>query len=221
MDAETLIKKLSRSGKLAELWPENKPSGKKKSGKSKKQKDNNTPPDQEGADDGEEADKNDSGGDDVDGKDADDDGGENDEAGGDGGGGGGNNGGGGKKKKKKKKKGQNGNSGNAAGAGENPGDSAPAGVPVDPAPVKMGPVNLGPPIQHVYHYPPTYYNQQAPVMYGLSYSTSYPSPSASFFASNMHGNFYSHPEMYALPSDSIHRRSDGDDDNDESGCSIM
>ena len=217
-----------KSGKHAELWPENKPSEKKKSSKSKKKKDNN--PNQEGANNGEDAAKNDGGSDDNDGKDGedDDDDGENEEAGGDSGGGGGggggsgNNGGSKKKKKKKKKKGQNGNSADAAGGGENAGDIAPAAVPGDLAPMRMTSTNLGPPVQHVYPYLPNFYNQQAPpVMYGLNYNTTYPSPSASYFAPSVHGNMFSDMEMYPPPSGSIHTYSDGDDDDDESGCSIM
>ncbi|PON65713.1 Heavy metal-associated domain containing protein [Parasponia andersonii] len=218
VDAETLIKKLLKSGKLAELWPEYKPSEKKKSGKSKKQKDSN--PDEAGADVvGEDAVKNDGGGDDADGEEVDDDG-ENDESVGDnsGGGGSGNNGGGKKKKKKKKKKGQNSVN---TGVGENLGDIAPAGVPGDLGPVATATMNHGPPIQHVYPYPPTLYNQQAPVMYGLRYNTTYPSPSASYFAPSIHGNMYSHSEMFPTPFDSFHAYSDGDDEDYESGCSIM
>ncbi|XP_062088261.1 heavy metal-associated isoprenylated plant protein 36-like [Humulus lupulus] len=233
VDAETLLKKLLRSGKLAELWPEIKPSAKKKFGKSKKQKaadNSNNTPDQEAAnDDGDDkAAKNDGCGNDMDGKEANEDDGENDEADGDigGEGGGGNNEGTKKKKKKKKKKGgQNGNSGNAG--GDNPGEFSPGGAPVEMGPMNMTSVNHhGPPIQHVFPYPPppTYSYQQAhPVMYGMSYNTTYPSPNASYFAPSMHGDYmFSHSDMYPLPFDhSFHTYSDGDDDDDETGCSIM
>ncbi|EXB40836.1 hypothetical protein L484_009081 [Morus notabilis] len=240
VDAGTLIKKLLRSGKHAELWPENKPAGeKKKSGKSKnsaqKQKDgdkDNSIVDQDGAtaDNGEKADnaaKNDSGKD-ADsggggGEDSDDkEDGENDDAGGEKGGGGN---GAGKKKKKKKKKagGQSGNSGNAGAGGENPGDAPAAGggLPLPAGAPDTGPtMNIGPTVQHVFPYPPTYYQPAPPPsVYGLKYNTTYQSPSASYFAPSMHGNMYSHHEIYPAP-DHVHSYSD-DDDDEEVGCSIM
>uniref|UniRef100_A0A803RC20 HMA domain-containing protein n=1 Tax=Cannabis sativa TaxID=3483 RepID=A0A803RC20_CANSA len=233
VDAETLLKKLLRSGKLAELWPENKPSEKKKSGKSKKQKAaDNTTTDQEPAnDDGDDqAVKNDGGSanDNVDGKEANnEDDGENDEADGDNGeGGGGSNDGAKKKKKKKKKKGgQNGNNSCNNAGGDNPGEFYPPGD-IGPMNVMTSANHHGQPIQHVFPYPPTfsYNNQQTPVMYGLSYNTSYPTHNASYFApSLMHGDylFSHHSEMYSLPSDQTYSDGDDDDDDDGTGCSIM
>lgn len=236
VDSETLLKKLLRSGKHAELWPaEKKTSGKSKNGQKQKADGDKDVVDQDGAahegekaenaaenDGGKDADGGEEGGDDTDDKED----GENDDAGGENGGGGGSTGGKKKKKKKKKKGGQNGNSPNAGGGGgENPGDAPAtgaasalqAGVPA------LGPtMNIGPPIQHIYPYhpPPTYY-QPAPV-YGLSYNTTYPSPSASYFAPTMHGNMYSYPEMYP-PSGHVHRihSYSYEDDDGQGGCSIM
>ncbi|KAK9945633.1 hypothetical protein M0R45_011138 [Rubus argutus] len=182
VEAETLLKKLLRSGKHAELWPEN-----KKGKKSKKNKDNGHEERWRGwwcqwSQ---------------------------------------------KEKKKKKKKGQNGNPANGGGVipGENIGDPHPAGTngPHMAGPdMSSHPINLGPPIQHVYPgpYPPSMY-YQPPSAYGVSYNTApYPSTSASYFAPAMHFNTYSHRDIYSpdLPYDPVDSFTDEDD---ESGCYIM
>lgn len=228
VEAETLLKKLLRSGKHAELWPEN-----KKGKKSKKNKDNGH---EEGGEDGDEAknttEKNQqadqNGGDDADddGESDQEGGNQSNEAGGEQNGGGGASGAK-KKKKKKKKKGQNGNPANGGGGipGENIGDPHPAGTngPHMAGPdMSSHPINLGPPIQHVYPgpYPPSMY-YQPPSAYGVSYNTApYPSTSASYFAPAMHYNTYSHPDIYSpdLPYDPVDSFTDEDD---ESGCYIM
>ena len=235
VEADTLIKKLLRSGKHAELWPEKK---EKKSGKSKNNKDQKNI-EEEGDGEQKNTDGSNGGiGKDTDGGDTDKDeeseevGGEN--VGGNSGGGGGGGGGGGKKKRKKKKKGQNGNSlngdggGNSGGGGgsENFSDVLPGGgspmSPHDMAP-PMEAVNLSPPHQHMYPYPPMNYPPQVP--YGMSYNMAYPSASnASYYVPPMHANRYSHHGIYGppppppLPSDPIYTHSDYDD---ESSCSIM
>ncbi|KAK9945634.1 hypothetical protein M0R45_011138 [Rubus argutus] len=132
-----------------------------------------------------------------------------------------------KEKKKKKKKGQNGNPANGGGVipGENIGDPHPAGTngPHMAGPdMSSHPINLGPPIQHVYPgpYPPSMY-YQPPSAYGVSYNTApYPSTSASYFAPAMHFNTYSHRDIYSpdLPYDPVDSFTDEDD---ESGCYIM
>jgi hypothetical protein len=221
VDADTLIKKLQRSGKHAELWPEKK---EKKSGKQKnneKQKDQKNT--EEDGGDGEQTIA------DSDGGEMDNEDGENEEAGGESNGGGGG-GAGKKKKKKKKKKAQVGNPTNAG--GEHPGDAlegtvSPGGAPHphDMAPPKAA-MNLSPPRQHVYPYPPPMINYHTPP-YGMSYSTAYPSTStASYYAfpNPMHANTYTRPEFYPPPPPASHPIDHpyGDYDDDEStGCSIM
>ncbi|KAK9945548.1 hypothetical protein M0R45_011058 [Rubus argutus] len=112
-----------------------------------------------------------------------------------------------------------------ASPGENIGDPHPAGTngPHMAGPdMSSHPINLGPPIQHVYPgpYPPSMY-YQPPSAYGVSYNTApYPSTSASYFAPAMHYNTYSHPDIYSpdLPYDPVDSFTDEDD---ESGCYIM
>ncbi|KAF3436420.1 hypothetical protein FNV43_RR23512 [Rhamnella rubrinervis] len=225
VDADILLKKLLRSGKHAEIWPEK--SDKKKSGKSKNnQKHKYT---EEGVDDRNEnsAEKTQNPAKNID--DDDDDGGESDdkecgeshEAPGD------QSGGAKKKKKKKKNKSKNGNSTtNGGGAAENLSD-APAGAVTsgvagpDLVPA-MATMNLGPPpIQNVYSYPPSNLYQPSAHSQGLSYNMSYPSTGASYFAPSMHSYTYSHhPQMFPPPPLSDPIDSFSDDDN-ESGCSIM
>ncbi|XP_062025169.1 heavy metal-associated isoprenylated plant protein 36-like [Rosa rugosa] len=225
--AETLLKKLLKSGKHAELWPEP-----KKGKKSKKKKDNGEADGENGDEAKNSAEKNqqadENGGDDADDDDGEsdkEDGNQNNEAGGEQSAGAGASTGAKKKKKKKKKKAQNGNPPNA-GTGipsEHLGDAHPAGAN---GPPMVGPdishpmaaMNLGPPIQHVYpgpYPPPMYY--QPPAAYGLSYSTTYPSSSASYFTPAMHENTYYHPDIYS-PSDPVDSFTD---DDEESGCYIM
>lgn len=234
VEADTLIKKLLRSGKHAELWPEKK---EKKSGKSKNNKDQKNI-----EEDGDAEQKNTDGsnggiGKDTDGGDTDKEDKESEDVGGESvggnnggsGSGGGGGGGGGKKKKKKKKKGQNGNSlnGDSGGVGgENFGDVLPSGgspmSPHDMAP-PIAAMNFSPPHQHIYPYPPMNYPPQVP--YGMSYNMAYPSASnASYYVPPMHANSYSHHGIYGPPppltSDPIYTYND-DDDDDESVCSIM
>ncbi|XP_038681246.1 heavy metal-associated isoprenylated plant protein 36-like [Tripterygium wilfordii] len=225
VDAETLIKKLLKSKKHAELWPESK-SEEKKSGKSKNKNEKNNNGNQKDPKDVQEkgdvdvvkpenAAKKDM---DQPPQEPDKEFDDKEKAGG------GSTGGGGKKKKKKGKKGNSNNDG--GGGGGNPGDAphptpTPAGngssVPtLDPAPPKPS-TNHGPPPQHVYPYPPVYY---APEPYEvLSYSNVYPSSSASYYAPPMHAysNSYRPSQRYLPPSDPIHDFSD----EDARGCFIM
>lgn len=236
VEAETLLKKLLRSGKHAELWPET-----KKAKKSKSKNNNNEKKATDGSEkDGDHDDGHGDKPDQINGDDDADDGGESDKEGdesNEGAGGGGNNASTGakKKKKKKKKKGQNDNSTNVSGGGK-PSDTyfgdAP-GIGIVPSMAAhevtqaMGSMNMGPPIQHVYPgpYPSSMYYQ--PPTYGLSYNTAYPTSTAtSYFAPDaMHSTTYSHPDMYspALPFDSFETFyvEDDDHDGDESGCHIM
>ncbi|KAL6271804.1 hypothetical protein ACE6H2_028715 [Prunus campanulata] len=238
VEAETLLKKLLRSGKHAELWPETKKAKKSKSKNNNNEKQTADNSEKDGDHDGGHGDQPDqtNGGDDADdGGESDKEGDESNEAAG---GGGGNSASTGakKKKKKKKKKGQNGNSTNVSGGG-NPGDTyfgdAPGGGIVPSLAAQevaqaMGSMNMGPPIQHVYPgpYPSSMYYHQSPT-YGLNYNTAYPTSTAtSYFASDaLHSTTYSHPDMYspALPSDSFETFyvEDDEHDEDESGCHIM
>ncbi|XVF32742.1 hypothetical protein REPUB_Repub17cG0109500 [Reevesia pubescens] len=229
VDAETLIKKLTKSGKYVELWPEKpekkdkKPAGKPKN--NDKQKD----PGAEAA--GTDDDKNKSadqkpelaaakngGAGGIKGAAAGDDhqppagdqmGGESEEPDITTESGGGSNSG-----KKKKKKGQKGNPGPN---GEAPGgDTLSALAPPDQAP-HMASINLSPPNHEpMYPYAPMYYG---PPFYGVSYNTTYPSSTSSYYAPTMHPNAYGPPP----PSDPIDKfnEDDHDYDDDESGCSIM
>ncbi|GFZ13714.1 heavy metal transport/detoxification superfamily protein [Actinidia rufa] len=208
VDADTLIKKLQKSGKHAELWPEI--FEKKKSSKSKNKKKKNSPESsgKVSDDDDEQKDfeelaenpaKNSSDQSpvaDVESEEADQ------------GIGGGN---GGKKKKKKGKKGNN-NGGDApAGTG------SPAPAPTEGVDPFIESMNLGRPSHQVYTYPlpppPPYY--PLPVN-GLSYNTAYPSTAHVY--TQLH--FDDPPPR---PSDPIHSFSNGSNDagDDMSDCSIM
>ncbi|XP_002531871.2 heavy metal-associated isoprenylated plant protein 36 [Ricinus communis] len=218
VSAETLIKKLGKSGKHAELWPE-KPEiiDHKKSGKSKnsgKQKPSEDVP-EVGAGKGDNDEQknpaekpetvqkasldNGGGGDHLPEVKSEEAVGE-DTAANDGSGSG-------SKKKKKKKKGQNDNNSNTGGNGTSgsgdpasgppaePAVSAPAAVP-DPAP-PMTSLNHSPPHHrhlHAYPYVPMYY-ASPPVAgtYGVSYNTAYPSATTSYYAPSMamHAHLYS------------------------------
>ena len=81
----------------------------------------------------------------------------------------------------------------------------------------MASSNLSPPNQPMYPYPPIYYG---PPLYGVSYNTTYPSSSSSYYAPTMHSNAYGPPPP---PSDPIEKFNEDDDYDidDESGCSIM
>ncbi|KAJ7972936.1 Heavy metal-associated domain containing protein [Quillaja saponaria] len=229
VDAETLIKKLSRSGKLAELWPEKPEKKDKKSGKSKSSSEKQK--DQE--DEGDEQKNSPDNGGESDNSECEDQAGGGENGGGSGGGDGGG-GGSKKKKKKKKKKPQNGNSPSIGGAeiNQNIGEAKAATGsqmgPPDPAP-SMSSMDLTPPVQHVYPYPsPMYYPSPGgpgPQVYGLSYNTTYPSSSASYnYAPVMHSTtLFGHAPPPPPPSSPINSLNDDDhhDDDDEAGCSIM
>ncbi|KAG5231762.1 heavy metal-associated isoprenylated plant protein [Salix suchowensis] len=129
-----------------------------------------------------------------------------------------------KKKKKKKKKRPNGNSNNgfsgadSGGAPENTGSSVAALGSASPMPLMT---SQNPPQPHVYPYPPMHY--PPPPAYGINYNTAYPSSSESFYAQYpMHGHIQYYQNRYqppAPPSDPINDQF-GDDDN-ETGCSVM
>ncbi|KAK2990603.1 hypothetical protein RJ640_019883 [Escallonia rubra] len=232
--AETLIKKLLKTGKHAELWPESSDKKEKNSGKSKKNKKQADTEGGEKANDNEQ--KNSEGG--GNGKvsqdmqdqkkpssSADDQSDENDSenegtaliSAGSGGNGAGT---GGKKKKKKKKGKSNNTADGEAGSGNNAPVGGGSAAPADPL---IGPVILSAPSQQVYPYQPSYY--PAPV-YGLGYNMAYPSISSSYYTPPEYAYTHLHPATYPPPppSDSISAFSDHDyDDNDDVGtaCSIM
>ncbi|XP_055962150.1 heavy metal-associated isoprenylated plant protein 36-like isoform X2 [Mercurialis annua] len=228
VDAVTLLKKLARSGKHAELWPEKPETGDNKSGKSKnsagKQKSSNKDVQEVGA--GKEGDTDDKrnppetaktgldngGGDDD--QSADD---ESPESGGElnaaaAAANSGSTGNGGKKKKKKKKKGQNGSNPNNGGGGGG-GAAVEATVPPNAvAPDTATPFTLPlnnnhPHYHHAYDsYPPPPEYCVPPLSaaaYGvISYNTTYPNSTASYYAPSMamHAHVYSHhPERYQPP----------------------
>ncbi|KAK4425850.1 Heavy metal-associated isoprenylated plant protein 35 [Sesamum alatum] len=241
IDAQTLIKKLVKTGKHAELWPE-KPPKEKKPGKGNcNEKENDTENSEEEDEENPSSDQgNNNGGPthvkfvdpvSVDNKPpeslavgekppaAEINGSAN------GGGGGGQaqaqaqgQGGGGKKKKKKKRKGKNSNGGPAA-------NGAPASTGVEIPKVGftqiVDQINPSPTSENVYHYPPSYAPQQA---YVVSYNAAHPSgngapsyympPSPCSYAS------YAQPEMYqaqAAPLDSFEILSD----ENPNACYIM
>ncbi|KAI7991582.1 Heavy metal-associated isoprenylated plant protein 36 [Camellia lanceoleosa] len=222
VDAETLIKKLAKTGKHAELWPEIVEKKEKKPGKSKNKKKNDPESSEKVSDDDQHKNleeeienPNKNSGDES--PEEDEKGGENEEAAQATGGGNG-----GKKKKKKGKKGNNNdgeNGGDALGGTESP-------TPTNGVGPLIGSVNPGPPFHPVYPYPPPCY---PPPAYGLSYNTAYPSTSSSYYVPPVLA--YTQPRIDyppAPPSDSIYAFSNNnhasyyyDDDDDESGCSIM
>ncbi|KAG6703890.1 hypothetical protein I3842_07G107900 [Carya illinoinensis] len=221
VDADTLIKKLQRSGrKHAELIPEKKEkSGKSKKNEKQKGEKNNSEENDNDNKDSEE------GGDQVDEED-----GEIDEpAGGNGGGGG--EGGAKKKKKKKKKQGQSGNPATndaSQNSGNAPADSnnSPAALHDQLAP-SLGAMNLSPPRQHHVHpYPPSMYHHPPPPLYGMSYNTAYPrsSTATAYYApAPMHANSntYFHPEIYPPLLPLAHPMDTYADYDDQSQCSLM
>ncbi|KAK6127396.1 hypothetical protein DH2020_038856 [Rehmannia glutinosa] len=213
VDAETLTKKLIKSGKLAELWTE---SATDVDEKKTEQVENPT------------IDNNGNGKENQNGqpeKEVDDTSG--DDHGEEKGGGpavsaqsGGGGGGGGKKKKKKKKKGNSAGSANAGGGAPAAGStesSPPTGITGPPA----DQMNLNPPHQQIFSYPHFYY---AAPEYGMSYNSAPPTASmtTSYYTSPMHAFTYSRPYYYP-PSDPIvdtNRYGDYYAD-DKSDCSIM
>ncbi|KAK1354199.1 putative Chloroplast-targeted copper chaperone [Heracleum sosnowskyi] len=253
VDGQQLIKKLLKSGKQAELLPQTSQQVEKSPNKSKKNKPQNQPknnpdnkpngsggkPETPGQDGGKIKEmKNGSGQDPV----------EKPEPGNAGEGlvehvvGGNVNGGG-----KKKKKGQNGNNApNGGGNGNNGVTNAPdgeigapknvSGLNPNPNPVSqmpVGPINIGPPLEHMYPYPPNPYPVNpyptpSPV-YGLSYNTAYPTSSSSYYAPPMYDYTYSrsypYPYPYYAPPQMDQAKpfsTNGyDHEEDESACSIM
>ncbi|XP_047157314.1 heavy metal-associated isoprenylated plant protein 36-like [Vigna umbellata] len=237
VDAETLIKRLSRSGRLVELWPE-KPAEKKdnkKSGKSNKGGDINKEKENQkngepGADAGSNEGSKDGAGDGED-SEKEEHGDECEEGGGGGGGGGGE---GGKKKKKKKKKKNNGENGGSASVPPKNGEISKVDASVaSNLGTSMAAKDLvNPPIQHAYPYPHVYYSPPpAPPAYGLSYNTAYPISSASYYVGapimpmHAYATPYSRLPPPPPPSDPIKHYGADDDDEDEYGgggyCSIM
>ncbi|KAF7804839.1 heavy metal-associated isoprenylated plant protein 36-like [Senna tora] len=236
VDADTLIKRLLRSGKLAELWPE-KPN--KKDSKSAKSKaDDNKPKEEQKNSEplGDDVEQKDSAADEEH-SESDKEGSECEGAGGAGGGGSGGSEGSKKKKKKKKKKNKSkgqmndSNSPNNNGGGESmvDGAAAAAGASKSGGSIpNMAAMDLGPAIhQHAYpsysYPPPMYYSPPAgpPQVYGLSYNTAYPSSSALYYAPPMHAYAtYSRLPPPPPPSDRIKHYSDDVDEYD-GGCSIM
>ncbi|KAG2693474.1 hypothetical protein I3843_08G094600 [Carya illinoinensis] len=197
VDADTLIKKLLRSGKHAELLPEKikeKP-GKQKNNE-KQIKDIGQTNIAENSNDTKDMSATEGGGE-ID----DEDEGENEEAVG-------NEGGGGKKKKKKKKKkGASGNFSANEGGDQNSGDTqaGSAVTPADPhddhrpAP-SMAAMNLSPPRPQMYPFPPVM-NHPGPPVYGISYNTTYPRDiTPSYHPSHpMHANTHPLPGIYRQP----------------------
>jgi len=221
VNADTLIKKLVKTGKHAELWPENVEKKKKKSGKKKNNPKQDNPENngKVGDDDNDDEqkdleDENENPADNSDDQSpAEEEKGGEIEAAAPGTGG---VGGGKKKKKKKKKKSKTGN--------ENGGDGlASTGstpMPSDDLDPLFGFMNLGPPSQQMYQYPPTYYPYPS---YGLSYNTVLPSTTTLYY--DPPANVYSQSQVDP-PFGPIHAFGNGydgadDDYDDESGCSIM
>jgi len=144
-------------------------------------------------------------------------------------------GGGGGKKKKKKKKSKTGNEKGGDGLAST-GSTPMLSDDLDPL---FGSMNLGPPSQQMYLYPPTYYPYPS---YGLSYNTVHPSTTTLYYDPPANGyntvnpstttlyydpptNVYSQSQVDP-PSGPIHAFGNGydgadDDYDDESGCSIM
>lgn len=217
VDADTLIKKLLKSGKHAELWPE-KTEKTEKPGKSKDIKKKNEPkadcqggeniekkaaekPENAAGDGSNEGGKApDSPASGAESLEADNTDGNGDQAGEKSGGGGG----GGKKKNKKKKNTQNGGTGGETGGPPTPSTVQPTHGGTDagsPSPVSEGAAPVTPilpsvepmnsiPAQFMYPgpYPPPNFPQP---IYGVSYSMTQPSASNSRFAPPMYP--YTHP----------------------------
>ncbi|KAK6940958.1 Heavy metal-associated domain, HMA [Dillenia turbinata] len=238
VDADTLIKRLTKHGKHAELWPEKPEKKDKKSGKTKHNEKQNV---QSDAGDqkklaetsesptkeiksGKEA-NNESDGQEADDKDDDDQLLEADEkdsdvdVAGDASSGGGNNGSGGKKKKKKK--GQQTTNSPSNDDGKKSGGAPESREPSTPntwvAP-PLSSINLGPPNHQVFPYPTS--GHYPPPVYAVSYNMAYPSTSSVYYAPPMYAHAHMRPETYpqAPPSDSLDMYGA---DGDESGCSIM
>jgi len=232
VDAQILIKKLMRSGKYAELWPKNSENKEKTSGKSQNNDKQKSPKDVQEVGGGDDHQKNTpaekpeteakigggNGGDDQNSGAESDDGGLESAspvaaaASG---------GGSGKKKKKKKKPSGNSNNGasgdNSGGVPADTGSSSMADL--DSAP-SMSLMSHSPPHQHVYPYPPMYH-QPIPV-YGINYNTAYCSASESCYAHPMHAQIhYHHQQRYQPPAPPSDLIKEFNDDDNETGCSVM
>ncbi|CAL0311087.1 unnamed protein product [Lupinus luteus] len=223
VDAEILIKRLERTGKFAELWPEIKPPQKKdtkNSAKSKGGEKMNTDPTADGGSNDVPHQELNKQGHNVECKDRGDDrngGGDDD----------------GDKKKKKKNKNKNNSSRNgdstppSNGGGEITSKVDAGQVPSNLATSVASMEIIGPHIQHGYSYPQMYYSPNAHTpAYGLSYSTAYPMSNASYYVAApimpMHAYNTPYPCRPPPPSDPIKRYGyDDDDDEYEGGCSIM
>ncbi|KAL0371429.1 UNVERIFIED_CONTAM: Heavy metal-associated isoprenylated plant protein 36 [Sesamum angustifolium] len=226
LEAETLIKKLLRSGKHAELWTENSESKESPKEKDSKDDENATDIDQKKTEESENP-PNDNGtgkenqkeGDGTSGDDHTEEKGGTAEVAAQSGGGGGS---GGKKKKKKKKKKGNPGSTNGGGAPAAASSGSRPATGITGSPVDQ--MNLNPPRQNIFSYPQYYY--PAPE-YGMSYNTTPPtaSISTSYYALPMHSYTYLRPYSYPPPPPSDPIRDDNRYDDyyggDESGCSIM
>lgn len=202
VESGTLIKKLTKSGKNAELWPKD---GEASGGDGGEKKMDQTEGPKNGCDSSGEEHAEEKGG----GQAAAAQG-----VGDSGGGGGG--GGGGKKKKKKKKKGNTGGA-NAGGAPAAAGGGSPPHAAVAAAGGPVDQTNESSPRQQVFTYPQFYYPAAE---YGMSYNSAPPAASmaSSYYTLPMYSYVYSRPESYPthLSSDSIR-----DVNHDETGCSIM
>lgn len=227
MESGTLIKKLIKSGKNAELWTENSDSKKKQKQKASKEDETasdvdekKTEPVENPAKDNGNGKENQKGqlekeGDDTSGDEHTEVKGSAPEVAAQSGGGGG------KKKKKKKKKGNAGstNAGGAPAAGSS-GSPPPTGITGPP----IDQMNLNPPRQHIFSYPQFYY--PAPE-YGMSYNTAPPTASmtTSYYTLPLHSYTNLRPHYYPPPppSDPIMdiNRYDNYHGDDEPGCSIM
>ncbi|CAK8544326.1 unnamed protein product [Lathyrus sativus] len=225
VEAETLIKKLSKSGKSVELWPQKPPEkkDKKHSTKSNEDQKNSTEPV-----DGESSHE-----DCID--DVGDGGGEEDSNHNDSGGGGDNKSEGGAKKKKKKKKKNKSASVTSVPLSNNDGGEK---VIISTEKIASPREIIVPPVlqqQHGYNnpYPPhMYYSHpplaHAPPPYGLSYNTSYPvSTTSAYYVGApimpMHANYSRVPPPPPPPSDPINNYGYHHDHDEYEGgyCSIM
>ncbi|KAL0418827.1 UNVERIFIED_CONTAM: Heavy metal-associated isoprenylated plant protein 35 [Sesamum radiatum] len=221
VDSETLIKKLVKSGKKAELWPGNSEKEGIKPGELKKKKQEEPEANKCDGNASDDADENIKFAEEAetdpmkhnnDGKESQKvkleavTGSDDHTRGmeGKGGepelvtvtGGGGSSGG-----KKKKKKGKKGNTGSKIGEIQNDG-GAPASSGSPPRTVSLDPqvdqLNMSPPHQPVFYYPQFYF---AAPEYGMSYNTAPPTASGitSFHALPMHSYTYSRPNYYQPP----------------------
>ncbi|KAL4378403.1 hypothetical protein GQ457_02G002790 [Hibiscus cannabinus] len=202
LDPETLIKKLTKSGKHVQLWPQLKPEkNDKKPGKTNGF-DNHKDVGAEAGGDDNSAEKPkpataSAAGDQMGGKSQEPDPTQTTSGASNGG------------NKKKKKKGQNGNPGGTPPGGDT--QSLPVPDHARPEP----PIDLSPPNQPVYPYTPLLYGSP---FCGVSYNTTCPSSTSSYYAPAMH---FMPPPPPSDPNDKSGEDYYNDNDDDESGCSIM